>query len=369
MESSEPLIAPEEQIAELTSPDWQVRKDGVQLAIQLLQKSPTPELVAKFAGEFSRLAGDEKWEVRNAVALAAQYLRHEEFDRIIAKLLEDTHFDVRRSAQSTLRKRRQATALGPWSEEISLSTKEHEQYLRKNFPAGVVNRALKISEKRMDLFIKTSVHELRRVITPLNSRITKAKRLIPSKAPRKLREDLDKAEERCEFLARLLEKMQLWTQEFKPVFAKESLRSMVEEASNLVREGFEGRSPRLRVKTTIQIDPEIRLDAPRARLIQAFLNIIHNSYEAIKKQGLINIAATAQNDVVIIRFEDNGIGMSAETRAVAMRPFTSTKNSTGFGLAITYKIVHEECRGDVEILPTEKGTVIEVTLPRQQRAD
>jgi signal transduction histidine kinase len=161
--------------------------------------------------------------------------------------------------------------------------------------------------------------------------------------------------------------MQLWTQEFKPVFAKESLRSMVEEASNLVREGFEDKNPQLRVKTTIKIDPEIRLDAPRARLIQAFLNIIHNSYEAIKKQGIINISATTQNDAIIIRFEDNGSGMSAETRAVAMSPFTSTKNSTGFGLAITYKIVHEECRGDVEILPVDKGCIIEVTLPRQQQ--
>lgn len=364
--SAQPSVSP---LTELTSPDWQVRKDGVQLVVQVLQKSPSPELVAKFAEELARLARDEKWEVRNAVALAVQHLRHDEFDRIMARLLEDPHFDVRRSAQLTLRRRRQATALGPWSEEISLSTKEHEQYLRKNFPAAVVNRAIKISEKRLELFIKTSAHELRRVITPLSSRITKARRLLPAKSPKKLREDLAKAEERCDFLARLLENMELWTQQFKPTFGKENLRSMVEEASSLVREGFEKKRPELRVATTLQIDPDIRLDAPRARLIQAFGNIIQNSYEAIKKQGAIKISALAQDETVRIRFEDNGCGMSAETREVAMRPFTTTKNSTGFGLAITYKIIHEECRGDIEIPPAEKGSVVDVVLPRQQRLD
>lgn len=369
MESGESTVSTDKVLIDLHSTDWQVRMEAVQIASEILQSSPPSDAVAKLASEFSRLATDEKWEVRNAVAVAVRYLRHNDFDKILAKLLEDSHYDVRRSAEISVRKRRQASALGPWSEEISLSTKEHEQYLRKSFPSAVANRALKISEKRLELFIKTSSHELKRVITPLASRITKAKRLVPIRAPKKLREHLEKAEERCEFLTKLLEDMEAWTQESKQEFRKENLKSVMEEALNLVRECFEKRKPDLKVDSSIQIEADIWLDVPRPRIILAFSNIIQNSYEAIKREGTVKITAHSQNGAVHIRFEDNGSGMSAETRSVAMRPFTSTKGSTGFGLAIAYKIIHDECKGDIEIPPTDKGSIVEVLLPRHHGTD
>lgn len=359
--------ATEDIIADFSSGNWLVRREAVHHATAALKAAGDAGFHSKMAGHLAKLASDEKWEVRSAVAQALQYLRSPIIDKTLAHLLDDAHFDVRRSAEQTLRKKRQATPPGEWGEESSLAIREHEAYLRRTFPRPVAVRALQISQKRLELFARVSAHELKAILTPLKSRISKAKHAIAEGRKAKAAiQHLEKAQERCDYIDRMLDYMKDWTAEVRSEIHKENVRGMLEEAWNLVREKFEAIKPSVKVNGTIDADPKLHIDAPRARLIQAFRNVIQNSFEAIEPAGVgnVRISATTEKDKLIIAFEDDGCGMSEETRKDALLPFTSTKNSTGFGLPIAYKIVHNECRGELDLPPRAgQWTRVLLTLP------
>jgi len=124
----------------------------------------------------------------------------------------------------------------------------------------------------------------------------------------------------------------------------------------------------------VQIDPSV--------LTQVVLNLVVNARDAVVQRhgtrgqgGEIRVAfGPARLDkrrAVRIAVSDNGIGMSAETRARACEVFFTTKPSgrgTGLGLAMVTKAV-EEARGKIEITSTlGVGTTIEIVLPAARDA-
>ncbi|MEY2794610.1 MAG: hypothetical protein RIR10_326, partial [Planctomycetota bacterium] len=119
----------------------------------------------------------------------------------------------------------------------------------------------------------------------------------------------------------------------------------------------------------VQIDPSV--------LTQLVLNLVVNARDAVVQRhgtrghgGGIRVefgpARLEKRRAVRIAVSDNGIGMSAETRARACEVFFTTKPSgrgTGLGLAMVAKAV-EEARGKIEITSTlGVGTTIEIVLP------
>ncbi len=91
----------------------------------------------------------------------------------------------------------------------------------------------------------------------------------------------------------------------------------------------------------IQADPDL--------LQQVFINLFANSLHALSPGGAIQIRASAVPFVggkgsVRIIFEDNGIGIAAETIDHVFDPFFTTKDvgeGAGLGLAVTYGIIKE----------------------------
>jgi len=351
------------------SGNWGDRRQAVKDITDLI--SAQGQMTAskdKIESYLDKLSKDAKWEVRNDVALAMLRLKGWHcFDGILARLSKDDHYDVRRSAEQILKRSRQKVDAGLWDEDLTLAHEEYEQSLRKILPAKVVNAALKLSQKRFELFIKTSNHELKGVLTTLHSRILKAKALVLGRQSKKLKEHLCKAEERSDFLTRLLDNMESWIVDSPPNFTRENLNDVVAEALSLAQDYFEERRPSMKIETTIKIPSEIYVDIPRVRILQAFRNIILNAYEALDKSGAIGICGEIRGGDAFLTFEDNGCGISEETRKVAFLPFTSTKNSTGFGLPISRKIIHEDCGGDISFSDEpRKGTIVLVSLPLER---
>ena len=74
-------------------------------------------------------------------------------------------------------------------------------------------------------------------------------------------------------------------------------------------------------------------------------------------------------DTVGISIQDNGVGMSEETRSHIFEPFFSTRKGygTGLGLSITYGIV-KKLGGDIEVLSREgEGSTFTVFLPKKAK--
>ncbi len=100
------------------------------------------------------------------------------------------------------------------------------------------------------------------------------------------------------------------------------------------------------------------------QLKQAFINFLKNGIEAMPNGGDIVIRVQRQGDLVVIRFEDSGVGIPEEQIAKLGEPFYTTKEKgTGLGLMISYRII-ENHRGQVRMTSRPgKGTTVEVTIP------
>lgn len=348
------------------SADWIDRRRAVKEILAIISDAGSTECYGQSIEDYlEKLSKDTKWEVRNDLARAALKFRNWHcFDTILARLLEDSHYDVRRSAEQTLKRAQRNVNSGLMDENSLISAVEFEKSLRKIMPAKDVNKALHLSQKRFELFVRSSNHELKRVITPLQSRISKAKVIASKQNSNKLTEHLRTAEERCTFLARFLDDMESWIVDSPPAITREKLQDLIAEAFSLVQEYFEKKQPQLTVKHEIDVPVDLYVEVPRVSIIRAFRNIIQNSYEAMETSGVITVSGKVINENLVLIFHDNGCGITPDTRLVAFQPFTSTKSSTGLGLPIAHKIITQDCGGSITLPEQPKqGTIVLVQLP------
>ena len=88
-------------------------------------------------------------------------------------------------------------------------------------------------------------------------------------------------------------------------------------------------------------DDEIYIDGDYNRLTQVFVNIIKNSIEARKESDCyLKINSSVVNDYVVIKIEDNGIGIPKDILKRISEPFfTTKKRGTGLGVSLSYEII------------------------------
>ncbi len=147
--------------------------------------------------------------------------------------------------------------------------------------------------------------------------------------------------------------------------AKGDARTPVHE---LIREivdfcGEEDRSRSIKVELNLWPE-ELYVLADRARLKQAFLNVLRNAREAMPRGGRIGIATEIHQNVFRVKVTDSGSGMNDATRRQTFQPFFTTKpDGTGLGLMVTKSIV-EEARGSITCESSiGQGTTVHFQFP------
>ena len=152
----------------------------------------------------------------------------------------------------------------------------------------------------------------------------------------------------------------------RPQLQPENINIIVEEAVRFFSAEIEARD--IVVETELRSDlPLLQLD--RGQIKQAFYNVIKNSFEAMKRRGILRIRTDMDESHVRVSFIDTGGGMSAETLSHVFEPYYTTKErGTGLGLLIVRRIVREH-GGELAIESTEgKGLTLTIRLPfREQR--
>src|SRR5437764_8251421 len=152
----------------------------------------------------------------------------------------------------------------------------------------------------------------------------------------------------------------------RPQLRPENINSIVEETVRFFAAEIEARD--IVVETELHSDlPLLQLD--RDQMKQAFYNVIKNSFEAMKRRGILRIRTDRDESHVRVRFIDNGGGMPAEALSHVFEPYYTTKaTGTGLGLLIVRRIVREH-GGELAIESTEgKGLTLNIRLPfKEQR--
>ncbi len=115
---------------------------------------------------------------------------------------------------------------------------------------------------------------------------------------------------------------------------------------------------------------DFKIQCYPGQLNQVFMNILHNSIDAIEGEGSIYVTVSRQGESAFVTFRDTGDGMSEEVRRRIFDPFFTTKEvgkGTGLGLSISFGII-EKHHGKIEVKSEiNKGTEFNLTLPIHQK--
>ena len=108
---------------------------------------------------------------------------------------------------------------------------------------------------------------------------------------------------------------------------------------------------------------------------QAFLNLVHNAYEAMEENGgalRVRVTRAIRDDHagVEVRFADNGPGVPEELREEIFNPFVTTKKKgVGLGLSIVSKIVDGH-HGSIHVENAPgSGAVFTLFFPFEETAE
>jgi signal transduction histidine kinase len=109
-----------------------------------------------------------------------------------------------------------------------------------------------------------------------------------------------------------------------------------------------------------------KIPAYPGELNQVWTNIIDNAVQAMDGHGRLTITTSRIDDSVLIDFGDTGPGMTEEVRRRIFEPFFTTKpvgQGTGLGLDISFRIIVNRHRGDINVTSEPGNTHFRVRLP------
>lgn len=146
------------------------------------------------------------------------------------------------------------------------------------------------------------------------------------------------------------------------------LKLVISESLSIAMSQFTDKA----VRVSQECEPNLpKVFGDARKLARAFLNIIINSFQALRGQGEIRITACSapgENGKRVIRIDiaDNGTGIEQEHLKRIFEPFYTRKaRGTGLGLAIAHNIISAH-GGRIEVeSEAEKGTVFHITLQEQ----
>ncbi|MCP4746875.1 MAG: PAS domain S-box protein [Desulfobacteraceae bacterium] len=191
-------------------------------------------------------------------------------------------------------------------------------------------------------------------------------------APEKLKTMLIKMDGNVDRAARIINHMRQFAR-------KSDLELNAVQINDVLRSAFEIFSQQLKVRG-IDVKWDICDDLPKIqadprRLEQVFINLLINSRDAIEDKwdqfgpsdepDYISIRTSIEDQKVVCRICDTGIGIPENLHKKIFEPFFTTKEvgkGTGLGLSISYGIV-SECQGQIWVEPnTPQGVCFILTF-------
>ena len=321
----------------------------------------------------TQMAKDPKWEVRKAVADHLLHIPESLYEQLMPVLAKDSNTFVadsvrremgRRSIQSAGEKRRQSRPFQRAAEEIEV-----------RFGPEALLLAKKLAEKKTEQVIRTAVHDIKGILTPIKPSLDDLKERASERADKRR---VDRVIRGVNYLEQMLADMRQWSDEIELSVSEEDLVEVIESASQDATDYLkaQGRdSGAVSFHLNADVRPALRLSRPQLQM--AFTNIIKNAIEAHAVSnteftpGTVTASVKCEDGIIRVVISDTGKGMGARDleKLLEFVPGNTSKKhlGTGYGLPIAKRYV--EAHGGNVTLASEmdKGTTVTVLLPMQAK--
>jgi len=226
-----------------------------------------------------------------------------------------------------------------------------------------------LSQKR---FVQDASHELKTPMTIMKGELEVALKRMRSvdeyvEILESILEEIDRLIRIKENLLTLtcLDEKKL-TLDFKKFDIQLLLRDIVEDIKVL--------ADRKKIGVQCDIIEETIISGDKDQLQQVFFNIFDNAVKYTPEGGIISLSSENSPDEVLIKIEDNGIGITSEDLPYIFNRFYRSDKSrssegSGLGLSISKSIV-EAHKGSIAVSSTpDRVTIIAIFLPKHSPAN
>ncbi|MBE3133511.1 MAG: hypothetical protein IMZ55_08555, partial [Acidobacteria bacterium] len=181
--------------------------------------------------------------------------------------------------------------------------------------------------------------------------------------PEAVAPDLEKIVITCLHAREIIRKLMLFARQMPPQKTCVDLNAVIEEALYLLESRCSGAGIALVRRLSARLP---RITADRSQLHQVLVNLAVNAIQAMPGGGALKVGTRASGRHVVLRVEDNGIGMNKEALDRIFIPFYTTKDineGTGLGLPVVHGIVTSH-GGTIDVTSAPGvGTRFEIRLP------
>jgi signal transduction histidine kinase len=186
-------------------------------------------------------------------------------------------------------------------------------------------------------------------------------------------EFLDSNFEAVELITSNLSKTSELVQTFKKVAVNQSVEELtIFSIEDHIQEVLTTLSPQLKqssVNITLDLTPDLHIKSYQGAYYHIISNMITNSLRHAfpDNSGSIHLSSELKDQVLIITYQDDGVGMPDEILPKIFEPFFTTRRGeggTGLGMYMTYNIVTQRLGGTIEVESQEdKGLKFTLILP------
>jgi len=155
-------------------------------------------------------------------------------------------------------------------------------------------------------------------------------------------------------------------EQFLKFARRPKLNLRIENISDIVLKSIEVITPEAKnIKIIKNIESNLYLKVDSDQILQALINVLKNSIQAIEKDGVVELNLYGVEDGVYIKIKDNGKGIEKENLSKIFNLYYTTKpDGTRIGLSIVNQIISEHNgKIDIESEP-KKGTTVNIFLPK-----
>ncbi len=165
------------------------------------------------------------------------------------------------------------------------------------------------------------------------------------------------------FAREIIKKLMLFARQTPPRKTEVNLNNIVKEGIGFLK----SRALKEGIKIIWKLSPQLpEITADPSQLIQVFVNLVVNAFQAMPKGGSLTIRTLRKANQVHLQIVDTGEGIDDDVKEKIFLPFFTTKDigkGTGLGLSVAHGIINSH--GGSIIVKSErgKGTCFDIQLP------